>query len=95
MTYTQAALERAMKVHEVLMQALNGRQPWMHVAEVLGVSARTVRRLRARTRPSAQPPSPYAETYSGLTRRHRDGDLSATDYAHACEQFERDWPGYG
>lgn len=48
MTYTQAAMERAMKVHEVLMQALNGRQPWIHVAEVLGVSARTVRRLRAR-----------------------------------------------
>lgn len=46
MTYTQAAVERAMKVHEVLMQALNGRQPWIHVAEVLGVSARTVRRLR-------------------------------------------------
>jgi len=37
-----------MKVHEVLMQALNGRQPWIHVAEVLGVSARTVRRLRWR-----------------------------------------------
>src|SRR5712692_7212231 len=37
-----------MKVHEVLMQALNGRPPWIQVAEVLGVSARTVRRLRAR-----------------------------------------------
>jgi predicted nucleic acid-binding protein len=36
----------------------------------------------------------YAEMYSGLTRRHRDGDLSAIDYAHACEQFERDWSGY-
>ena len=48
MTYTQAAVERAVKVHEVLMQALNGRQPWIHVAEVLGVSARTVRRLRRR-----------------------------------------------
>ena len=48
MTYTQAAVERAVKVHEVLMQALSGRQPWIHVAEVLGVSARTVRRLRWR-----------------------------------------------
>ena len=48
MAYTQAAVERAVKVHEVLMQALNGRQPWIHVAEVLGVSARTVRRLRWR-----------------------------------------------
>lgn len=36
----------------------------------------------------------YAETYSGLTRRHRDGDLSAIDCAKACEQFERDWTGY-
>lgn len=36
----------------------------------------------------------YAEMYSGLTRRHRDGDLSATDYTNACEQFERDWTGY-
>jgi transposase len=48
MAYTQAAVERAVKVHEVLMQALNGRQPWIHVAEVLGVSARTVQRLRRR-----------------------------------------------
>lgn len=36
----------------------------------------------------------YAETYAGLIRRHRDGDLSATDYENACEQFERDWSGY-
>jgi hypothetical protein len=48
MPYTQAAVERAVKVREVLMQALTGRQPWIHVAEVLGVSARTVRRLRLR-----------------------------------------------
>src|SRR3989442_8826186 len=40
MTYTQAAVERAMKVYEVLVQALKERQPWIHVAEVLGVSAR-------------------------------------------------------
>src|SRR4029450_11542258 len=30
MTYTQAAVERAVKVHEVLMQALSGRQAWIH-----------------------------------------------------------------
>src|SRR5215468_7094680 len=47
-TSTQAAVERAVKVHEVLMQALSGQQPWIHVAEVLGISAHTVRRLRWR-----------------------------------------------
>ena len=36
----------------------------------------------------------YVETYSGLTRRRREGDLSAIDYAKACAQFERDWSGY-
>lgn len=36
----------------------------------------------------------YAETYSGLARRHRDGDLPSADFARACEQFEQDWVGY-
>jgi hypothetical protein len=48
MAYTEAAVERAVKVHKVPMQAPNGRQPWIHIAEVLGVSPRTVRRLRRR-----------------------------------------------
>jgi transposase len=48
MTYTRAAVERAMKVQEVILRALSGRQSWLQVADVLGVSARTVRRLRLR-----------------------------------------------
>jgi transposase len=48
MPYTQAAMERTVKVYEVLMQALTGQQPWIRVAETLGLSARTVRRLRWR-----------------------------------------------
>ena len=36
----------------------------------------------------------YAETYSGLTRRHRDGDLSSAAFARACEQFQLDWIAY-
>ena len=46
MSYTPAAVERAMKVAQVLLQALKSRQPWIQVAETLGVSARTVRRWR-------------------------------------------------
>jgi transposase len=48
MTYTRTAVERAMKVQEVILRALSGRQSWLQVADVLGVSARTVRRLRWR-----------------------------------------------
>lgn len=48
MPYPAAAVERVMKVQEVILRALSERQPWIRVAEVLGVSARTVRRLRLR-----------------------------------------------
>src|SRR5258705_1610391 len=37
-----------MKVQEAILQALSGRQSWLQVADVLGVSPRTVRRLRWR-----------------------------------------------
>src|SRR5919201_5845853 len=62
MTYTQAAVERAMKVQEVILRALSGRQSWLQVADVLGVSARTVRRLRLRYQKLG---------YSGLFDRRR------------------------
>src|SRR3989454_838488 len=71
MAYTQAAVERAMKVHEVLMQALNGRQPWIQVAEVLGVSARTVRRLRGRHRRRREPRPCFGELLHLDGSRHR------------------------
>jgi transposase len=46
--YTRAAVERAMKVQEVILRALSGELTWIQVADILGVSARTVRRLRWR-----------------------------------------------
>ena len=48
MTYARAAVERAMKVQEVILRALSGRQSWLQVADVLGLSPRAVRRLRLR-----------------------------------------------
>src|SRR5438477_247349 len=62
MTYARAAVERAMKVQEVILRALSGRQSWLQVADVLGVSARTVRRLRLRYQKLG---------YSGLFDRRR------------------------
>lgn len=62
MTYTRAAVERAMKVQEVILRALSGRQSWLQVADVLGVSPRTVRRLRLRYQKLG---------YSGLFDRRR------------------------
>jgi predicted nucleic acid-binding protein len=36
----------------------------------------------------------YAEVYAGLTRKRRDGHLSARHYAQVCRQFEQEWPAY-
>jgi predicted nucleic acid-binding protein len=36
----------------------------------------------------------YAEIYSGLTRKRREGELSDSDYEFACRQFEMDWEAY-
>jgi len=41
MTYPLAAVERAMKVQDVILDALSRRQLWLQVADVLGVSALT------------------------------------------------------
>lgn len=46
MGYSAAAVERAMTIHQAILHALHGRQTWLQVADVLGLSPRTVRRWR-------------------------------------------------
>jgi len=48
MAYSQGAVERAMKVQEVIVRAIDGQLTWGHAAEILGCSPRTIRRLRWR-----------------------------------------------
>lgn len=46
MGYPHRAVERAMKVHEVIMQAMAGQLTWLQAADILGRSPRSIRRLR-------------------------------------------------
>lgn len=48
MSYPDAAWERAMKVEEVILKALSGELHWFRAADILGFSARTLRRWRER-----------------------------------------------
>jgi len=48
MAYSQGAVERAMKVQEVILRAIDGQLTWGQAAEILGCSPRTIRRLRWR-----------------------------------------------
>jgi transposase len=46
--YTQAAMERAMKVQEVILRALAKKITWWQAAEIIGISDRQMRRWRER-----------------------------------------------
>jgi hypothetical protein len=46
MAYPLGAVERAMKVHDVILHALGGKLTWIQAAEILGRSPRSIRRLR-------------------------------------------------
>lgn len=60
--YPKPAVERAMRVQDVIMQAMAGRMMWWEAAEILGVSCRTMRRLRWRYE---------KQGYDGLLDRRR------------------------
>jgi transposase len=45
---TAAALERTMRFRDVILQVMSGKLTWLQAADVLGVSARTMRRYRWR-----------------------------------------------
>ena len=46
MAHSDAAVERVMKIQEVMLRALSGEIHWFQAAEILGLSARTMRRYR-------------------------------------------------
>jgi transposase-like protein len=47
-SYTKAAMERAMKVQEVILRALAKKISWWQAAEIIGISDRQLRRWRER-----------------------------------------------
>jgi transposase len=61
-SYSRAAVERAMKVQDVMLQAMAKRITWWQAAEILGVSDRHMRRWRERYE---------EEGYNGLFDRRR------------------------
>jgi transposase len=60
--YPEAAVERAMKVQEVIMRAMAKRITWWEAAEILGIHVRTMRRWQTRLK---------RDGYSGLFDRRR------------------------
>jgi len=44
--YSEAAVERMMKVQEVILRAMAGKLRWWQAVEILGITERTMRRWR-------------------------------------------------
>src|SRR5499427_4283909 len=61
-SYPRAAMERAMKVQDVMLQAMAKKITWWQAAEILGISDRHMRRWRERY---------VEEGYNGLLDRRR------------------------
>src|SRR5260221_5276020 len=61
-SYTRAAMERAMKVQDVMLQAMTKKIPWWQAAEILDISDGHMRRWRERF---------VDEVYNGLLDRGR------------------------
>jgi transposase len=62
MAYPCGAVERAMKVQEIILRALDGKLTWPQAADILGRSPRSIRRLRWKLE---------HEGYDGLFDRRR------------------------
>ena len=61
-SYRKAAVERAMKVQEVILRAMAKKMTWWQAAEIIGISDRSMRRWRERYE---------REGYDGLMDRRR------------------------
>src|ERR1044071_3942281 len=93
--YSEAAVERMMKIQEVILRALAGKLQWWQAAEILGVSCRTMRRWRWRYQQHGYDglydrrkgkPSPKRvplETVEQVLRLYREQSCSAT-YSRSC-----------
>lgn len=68
MLYGPTAVERAMKRQEVILKAVSGELSWIQAADILGITARALRRWRWRYETSG---------YDGLLDR-RTGRPSPT-----------------
>jgi len=82
--YPKSALERAMKVQEVILRAISGQIHWIDAAEILGISDRQMRRwkkryedygydgLYDRRRKMPSPKRPPLETVEKVLRLYRE-----------------------
>jgi len=82
MVYSKAAMERAMKLQEVILRAISKQMHWFEAARIAGLSPRQLRRLYYRYR---------IHGYDGLVdgRRKCSGCTARSILISVCGIFTR------
>lgn len=87
--YSPTAKERAMKMREVLLEALAGKMTWIQAADVLGLSPRTVRRWREKFDESG-----IDGLYDGRRQSPSDRALPARELEKWLRLYRERYAGY-
>jgi helix-turn-helix protein len=78
--YSAAEVERMMKLQDILLKAMAGKMRWWEAAEIIGVTARTMRRWRERLEEHG---------YDGLTDRRKGKCSQRRVPVKTCEEVLR------
>jgi transposase len=87
--YSPTAKERAMKMRDVLLEALAGKLTWIQAAEVLGLSPRTIRRWREKFDESG-----IDGLYDGRRQSPSDRALPAKELQKWLRLYRERYAGY-
>src|SRR6266496_1738178 len=87
-SYSRAAMERAMKVQEVILRAVAKKITWWQAAEIIGISDRHMRRWRERYEGDL-----LRATGGGRSDPHGDGGAAGSDRAERpiLRAVQRSW----
>jgi len=87
--YPMPAVERAMKVQQVILKAISGQLHWWQAAEILGVSCRTMRRLKQRYQQHG-----YDGLFDRRRRRPSPRQLPLATVQQVLQLYREQYPGF-
>ena len=89
MPFTPEAGERAMRVHEVILRGVSGELSWLQVADILGRSPRSIRRLRWRFEHQG-----YEGLYDGRRVKPSPRRVPVAEVERILRLYRERYPGF-
>jgi transposase len=89
MPVTREGMERAMRVQEVIVRGLSGALTWLQVADILGRSPRSIRRMRWRFEPYG-----YDGLYDGRRAKPSPKRAPVAEVERILRLYRERYPGF-